>query len=124
MGSFAYEYISWINKNVNIEDAIKSCSTCIDFQGHMTKGQNNGTQNTGKTMRSSEADIFTVNNKHYLCIVHYPSQISVMKQVEGCSTDNFIKSCKVISSEYSLASKIVSLTGTKFISEKLKEYCK
>ena len=39
-----------------------------------------------------------------------------MKQVEGFSADNLTKTCKIIFSEYELASKIVSDIGTNFIS--------
>ena len=41
------------------------------------------------------ADIFTINNKHYLCIVDYHSEFPVVKQMAVFSADNIIKTCKV-----------------------------
>ena len=69
------------------------------------------------------ADIFTINDKHYLCI-DYHSTFLVMKQVERFSADNLIKSCKIIFSEYRLLSKISSDGGTTFVSEKFEEFYK
>ena len=35
--------------------------------------------------------IFTVNKKHYLCLVYYNSKFLFIKQVEGFRVDNLIK---------------------------------
>ena len=74
----------------------------------------------GRSWESVRADIFTINNKCYHCIVDYHSNFLVIKQVEGFSADNLIQTCKIICSEYGLLSKIVSHIGTKLLSEKLK----
>ena len=58
-------------------------------------------------MGSCSADIFTINSKHNLCLKDYHSQFPVVKQVEGFSADNPIKTCQIIFSEYGLHSKIV-----------------
>ena len=70
------------------------------------------------------ADIFTINIKHYLCIVDYHSTFLVIKHVKRLSADNLIQAYKIILSEYRLPSKIGSDTGTNFISEKFKNLCK
>ena len=71
----------------------------------------------GQLWECVEADVFTINNKHYLCILDYHSKFPVVKQVEGFSTDNLINACKIISSEYGMSSKIVSDAGTNTVSE-------
>ena len=50
-------------------------------------------------------DIFTISKKYYLCIVDSHCKFPVIKQVEGFSTDNLMKTCKIIFSEYKLPSK-------------------
>ena len=40
-------------------------------------------------------DIFSINNKHYLCIVDYHSKFSVIKHIEGVSADKPIKHVKL-----------------------------
>ena len=62
-------------------------------------------------------DIFTNINKLY------HSKFSIVKQVEGFSTDTLIKTCKMFS-EYRLPSKIVSDAGPNFLWEKSKNFCK
>ena len=71
-----------------------------------------------------EADILSINNRHYLCIVYYHSTFQVRKKVEGLSTDKLIKMCKIIFSEYRLPSKLVSDVSTNYISEKFENYCR
>ena len=64
-------------------------------------------------------DIWTIYNRHYLCIVGY-NKFPVIKQMELFSRVNFMQACKIIFSEYGLLSKIVLDMGTNFISENLK----
>ena len=55
-----------------------------------------------------EADIFAVNIKPYICVVNCHRKFPVVKQVEGFSTDNLIKTCNINISGYGLPSEIVS----------------
>ena len=70
------------------------------------------------------ADIFAITNKHYLCIVDYQSRFLVIKQVNGLSVDNLIKTCKIIFAAYGLSSKLTSDAGTNLVSEKFKDLCR
>ena len=45
----------------------------------------------GKLWESVGADIFTIHNRQYVCIVDYHNKFSILKQVEGFSADNLIK---------------------------------
>ena len=85
--------------------------------GYMTQWQSNVTQNTREAGRICQSWHFTINSKHYLCYVDNYSNFLVMKQVDGYSTHNLIKACKIMISEYGLPSKIVSDVGTNFISK-------
>ena len=67
------------------------------------------------------ADIFTINNKHYLCVLDYCNKVPAVKQVGGFCKDNLIKTCKVIFTECGLPCKIVSDVSTNFISEKVEK---
>ena len=77
-----------------------------------------------KRMWESEwADIFTIDNKHSLCIVDYHGILPITRQVEGISRDSLIKTCQIFL-EYGLPSKIVSDAGSNFVSEKFENFCK
>ena len=71
------------------------------------------------------ADVFHFNNKNYLCIVDYNSKFPVIKRkrMEGLSTENLITTAKVIFAEYGIPCKLMSDTGTNFISDKFRMFC-
>ena len=77
----------------------------------------------GRLWESVGAEVFSINNKHYLCIADYHITSLMIKQVEGFTTDNLIKSCKIFS-ENRLASKVVSDADTNFVSEKFQDFCR
>ena len=64
--------------------------------------------------------MFTLNNKHYLCIVDYHSKFPVIKKTEDLSGYNLILMCNIIFAEYGLPKKIMSDSGSSFISDKFK----
>ena len=72
----------------------------------------------GRPWESVGTDIFTIDNRHFLCIVDYKSKIPSHKADQGFSAENLIKTYKIIFSEYGMPSKMVSEVGTNFISEK------
>ena len=69
------------------------------------------------------ADVFHFNNKNYLCIVDYHSKFPVIKRMEGLSTESLIATTKVIFAEYGIPHKIMSDTGTNFVSDKFRRFC-
>ena len=92
----ACKSIYWVNVNNDIENYIKNCSTCLEFQQ---------TQPMDKIIHHDipirpwdvlGVDIFQLNNKNYLCIVDYHSKFLAVKKVEELSVDTFninIQSC-------------------------------
>ena len=54
------------------------------------------------------AGMFTLNNKHYLCIVVYHSKFPVIKNTEDLSADSLVLTCKAIFAEHGLPKKIMS----------------
>ena len=70
------------------------------------------------------ADMFTLNNKQYLCIVDYHSKSPIIKKTEDLSAYNLILKCKIIFAEYGLPKKTVSDSVGNFISDTFKTFCK
>ena len=68
------------------------------------------------------ADMITLNNKHYLCIIDYHSKFTVIKKTEDLSADSLILTCKIIFAEYELPKKIMSDSGGSFVSDKFKTF--
>ena len=69
--------------------------------------------------------MFTLYKRNYLYIVHYHSNFSVIKETKDLLTDRLILACKIIFfSEYCLPRRIMSETGSIFISDTFKWFCK
>ena len=85
-----------------------------------TKGQDNYHDISVKPWDVIGEDMFTLNNKHYLCMVDYHSKFPIIKKTEDLSADSLILMCKVIFAEHGLPRKIMSNLGSNFISDKFK----
>ena len=77
------ECIYWVNMNVDIEETVKNCPTCLDFQSIWPKDKTLSHKIPGRSWHSVGPDMFTIMNKHYLCIVNYQSKIPIIKHVES-----------------------------------------
>ena len=69
-------------------------------------------------------DMFTLNNKQYLYIIDNNSKFPVIKKAEDLPADSLMPMFKVIFAEYGLPRKIVSDSGSNFVSDKFKTFCK
>ena len=69
------ESIYWANINDNIENFIKKCTTCLTFQQTQPKNKIIHHDILIRLWDIINADMFTLNNKQYLCIGLQPNQI-------------------------------------------------
>ena len=70
------------------------------------------------------ADMFILDNKQYFCIVDYNSKFPIVKKTADLSADILILLCKIIYVEYKMLKKIMSDSGSNFISDKFKTSAK
>ena len=90
--------------NTNVERMIENSLTYLDFQTTQHKDQTMSHSVPEGPWESVRAGIFSTNNNHYLCTKDYQIKFPTIKQVERFSTDNLIKTCKIIFSQYILPS--------------------
>ena len=69
----------------DIENHIKSCSTCLQFQQTQPSEKIIHHDIPEKPLEVIAADMFTLNNKSYLCIVDYHSKFPIVKDAEDLS---------------------------------------
>ena len=103
---------------------LKSTTTCLDFQQTQVEEKIIHHETLGKLWEVLGADMFTLNNKKYLCVVDYYSKFSVFKKTEELSADSLILSCNFIFPEYGFPKKTMSDTGGNSVSDKSKQFCK
>ena len=51
--------------NIEVEETMKNCPTCLDFQATQPKDETVSHEIPGKPWVSVGADIFMINKKHY-----------------------------------------------------------
>ena len=107
--------------NADIANNIKYCTTYLDFLQTHPKGRFIHIEIPGKPWDIIGADMFSLYNKHYLCIVDYHSKFPVIKRQE-VSADSLILACNVIFSEYGLPRRILSDVRSNFVSERFNEF--
>ena len=119
----AHEYIYWVNIDDDIENYIKNCATCLTFQQTQPKDKVIHHDIPAGQREVIGTDMFTLNNKHYLCTIDYYSNFPVIKKTD-LSADSLILACKVIFAEYGLPKKIMSDSDGSFISDRFTTFCK
>ena len=70
------------------------------------------------------ADIFHFNNINYLCVVDYNSKFPIIWKLQGLSAEHPINAVSAIFTEYGILHKLMSDTGTSFVSEKIRCFCR
>ena len=86
----AHESIYWVNINDDIENFIKNCTTCLTFQQTQPRDKMIHHDILKRLWDVIGADMFTLNNKQYLCIVDYHSKLPIIKKTEDLSADSLI----------------------------------
>ena len=118
----ACKSVYWVNINNDVENHVKNCSMCLEFQLTQPKEK---TIHHGIPLRLWEVigvDVFQHDYKNYLCIVDYHSKFPVIKRMEELSAESYCSS-KIIFVEYGILCRLMSDAGGNFISEKFKNFC-
>ena len=110
----ASELVYWVNINNDIERHIKNCTTCLTFHQTQLKDKIMHHDILAKLWEVIGTDMFTLNNKHYLCIVDYHCKFPIIKKTEHLLADSFILMCKVIFAEYGLPKTMSDSVGISF----------
>ena len=76
--------------NVDVENHIKNVLHALTFSKHNQRKKIIHHEIPDKPYKLVRADIFTLNNKNYLCIVDNHSKFPVIKKTEDLSTDSLI----------------------------------
>ena len=121
--NYLCESIYWVNINNDIENHVKNCSTCLEFQQKQPKEKTIHYDIPVRPWDEIGGDMFQLSNKNYICIVDYHIKFPVMKRMEELSAESPIAAVKIVFAEYGIPHRIMSDAGSNFISEKFKHFC-
>ena len=117
------ELVNWVNINSDIENHVKTCITCLEFQQTQPKEKIIHCEILLRPWEVLGVDTFQLNNKNYLCIVDYHSKFPVIKRMEGLSAENLIATTNVIFAEYGILHRLMSDASSNFVSETFRSFC-
>ena len=118
-----HKSVYWANINTDIENHIKSCITCLEFQQTQPKEKIIHHNILLRHWEVLGVDIFHLNNKNYLYIIDYHSKLPVIKRMEGLSAECLITTIKVIFAECGILHRLMFDAGNNFVSEKFRSFC-
>ena len=114
----------WVKIMNNFETFIQNCTTCLTSQQTQSKYKIIHHDILVKPFDVISADMFMLNNKQYLCIVDYHNMFPIIKKTKDLSADSLILVCKIFFAENGMLKKIMPDSGSNFISDKFKTFCK
>ena len=85
--------IYWVNINHGIENTIKNVLVCLDSQVTQPNVMKIYHEIPVIPPEAVGADVYTVNDKNYLCVVDYHTKFPMIKQIVGFSVENRV--CQV-----------------------------
>ena len=89
-GLFACESVYQVNINADIENAVKQCSICLEYQNTQLQEKTTLYEVAAKLWEVVGADTFMINNIILLCIVDYYIKFWVITKVESLSAKDLI----------------------------------
>ena len=101
----AHESVYWSSINADIENYIKHCAMCLEFQQMQQKEKIIHHDIPLRPWEDVGADILHFNDKNYLCIVDYNSKFPIIKRLEGLSVESLINTVKIIFAKYGIPKK-------------------
>ena len=120
----ACESIYWTDINNDIEKYIKNFPICLNFQGTQPKEKIIHHDIPAKLWEMVGADMLTLHNKNYLCIVDYHSKFPVIRKMQDLSADGIMLTSRITFAEYRLPKNIMSDSSGSFVSDKFKTFCR
>ena len=111
------ESMYWINMKTDIENAMRQCITCLQYQQTQLHDKMIPYELPCRLWKVFGVDNFMINNKMLLCTVDYYRKFPVVRKVGKIAAGDLVQMTKMIFAECGLPKKIISDTGINIISE-------
>ena len=92
--------------NSDIEQAVKECVTCLEYQHSQPHERPLHYKIPWRPCEVFSTDILMVNNKTFLCIIHYYRKFLSIRKVANLSEDYLVTVAKLIFTGYGLNTNI------------------
>ena len=110
--------------NQEITDLVANCETCITFRNYHQKETLIPHEIPSSSCIKFGADVFHLNNKHYLIIVDYHSKLFEVSLLPDMHISTVIKKTKEVFAHHGISKVVFSDNGPEFDSSEYKDFSK
>jgi hypothetical protein len=120
----AREVLYWPAMNADIEDTVKNCVKCADYQRQKPAEPLLPTVAPDYPFAEVGVDIFEFGRKHFLLSVDYYSKFIEVDELNNLSCGNTITKLKEQFARHGIPERLRSDCGTQFTSKLFQQFCK
>lgn len=119
----AREVLYWPGMNAQIEEVVKNCSTCAEFQNKLPKLPMKPTETPELPFEQVGSDIFEFEGKHYIIIMDYFSKFIEVGELKDLRSRTTIKVLKSQFSRHGIPAVILTNNGPQYACEEFRDFC-
>ena len=120
----AREVMYWPNMNTDIENTVKDCNLCAEFQNQQPSEPLKPTTTPDLPYNMVGCDLFEFESKTYLLTVDYYSKYIDTVELSSGTTTTVINALKTIFATHGIPVRLRSDNGPQFSSSEFKDFCK
>ena len=118
----AKETVYWPKISVDIENFVKKCETCQEYQPEQQKEPMKPHEIPSRPWERIAVDLFEFHNKNYLITVDYFSNYFEVDRLYGTSAKTVIKNLKAHFARHGIPDVLVSDNGPQFVAKEFKNF--
>ncbi|XP_035989083.1 uncharacterized protein K02A2.6-like [Fundulus heteroclitus] len=119
----AREVLYWLGMSAEIEEVVKDCSKCAEFQNKLPRLPLKPTETPELPFELVASDIFEFEGKHLILLVDYFSkfiEVDELKDQRSCTTIEMLKSQF---SRHGIPTVLRTDNGPQYVSEEFRDFC-
>ena len=119
----AREVLYWPGMSAEIEEVVRNCSKCADFQNKLPRHPLKPTETPEFPFEKVASDLFEFEGKHYILLVDYYSKFIEVDELKDMRSRTTIETLKAQFSRHGIPATLRTDNGTQYSSEEFKDFC-
>lgn len=120
----AREVMYWPNMNADIENTVKDCASCAEYQNQQTSEPLKPTPTPDLPYNMVGSDLFDFESKKYLLLVDYYSKYIDVVELNSTTSKSVISAMKSVFACHGIPQRLRSDNGPQYSSAEFKDFCK
>lgn len=117
------EVLYWPGMSAEIEEVVKNCSKCAEFQNKLPRLPLKPTEAPGLPFELVASDIFEFDGKHFILLVDYFSKYIEVDELKDLRSRTAIEILKSQFSRHGIPSALRTDNGPQYASEEFRDFC-